>query len=510
MKLRTLAFVQMPARHRNILVGLVLALVPVLAHAVYDPILRTGFESTPTFYVAGNGNNANPGTLVQPWKTINRAVRDANGAPAGSIVYVKAGTYHEQVIIERDDIQLIGYTSVPGDQPPILANAPINPDNGNPVFPAFNPNEMPLLDGGNRASGIGMNLRDRRRITVRNFNLRNYAYGLIAGSSSRTFVESHLLDNVNVSTIGDITAEYSGIGIGLGSMSTQFSNGSRVQNALIINAAAEGLKLSGDDNEARNIRVYSTEGGTEESSTDYYVIVTGSRNRILDSYIWRQPGSAHAGHGYTIKDNADQLAGGPLIEPTENWFEHNVAVNMGEGYVVRHRGVHHNVFFDNTAYGPYDGFSESCNGGNGIAMRDGARSNDFYAMHIINGCQAISISDSSEDEALPSPLVAASANRTIGATIDRSYIGISFLDDFAPDREAGNNQIIDSNFHLVRFMFVALRPVQQMRYSGTVFGGTEDSGFAEGWFRGGDHASQVISSQFTDCTFPGVELPPDW
>jgi len=242
MKLRTLAFVQMPACYRNIIVGFVLALVPVLAHAVYDPILRSGFESTPTFYVAGNGNNANPGTLAQPWKTINRAVRDGNGAPAGSIVYVKAGTYNEQVIIERDDIQLIGYTSVPGDQPPILANAPINPDNGNPVFPAFNPNEMPLLDGGNRASGIGINLRNRRGISVRNFNVRNYAYGLIAGSEDPAFIESHLLDNVNVSTIGDITAEYSGIGIGLGSMSTQFSNGSRVQNALIINAAAEGLK----------------------------------------------------------------------------------------------------------------------------------------------------------------------------------------------------------------------------------------------------------------------------
>ena len=510
MKLRTLAFVQMPACYRNIIVGFVLALVPVLAHAVYDPILRSGFESTPTFYVAGNGNNANPGTLAQPWKTINRAVRDGNGAPAGSIVYVKAGTYHEQVIIERDDIQLIGYTSVPGDQPPILANAPINPDNGNPVFPAFDPNQMPLLDGGNRASGIGINLRNRRGISVRNFNVRNYAYGLIAGSEDPAFIESHLLDNVNVSTIGDITAEYSGIGIGLGSMSTQFSNGSRVQNALIINAAAEGLKLSGDDNEARNIRVYSTEGDTEESSTDYYVIVTGSRNRVSGSYIWRKPESAHSGHGYTIKDNADQLAGGPLIEPTGNIFENNVAVFMGEGFVVRHRGVHHNTFINGTAYGNYDGFSESCGSGNGIVLRDGAHSNDFINVHMVNTCEAIVIGDSSEDEASPTPLLAASGNRIIAAEIQRSYIGLMFTDYYAAGRDAGDNTIIDSNFNLVRFMFIAMRPVQQMRYQDTVFGGTEGTGFSEGWFRGGSYAEQVLRSQFTNCTFPNVDLPPGW
>ncbi|HEX7172790.1 MAG TPA: right-handed parallel beta-helix repeat-containing protein [Candidatus Limnocylindria bacterium] len=41
-------------------------------------------------YVATTGHDANPGTLAQPWRTPARAAQDA---PAGSTVYLRAGTY---------------------------------------------------------------------------------------------------------------------------------------------------------------------------------------------------------------------------------------------------------------------------------------------------------------------------------------------------------------------------------------------------------------------------------
>ena len=480
------------------------------ASAVYDPVFRDGFETVPAFYVsASTGSDGNPGTQAQPWKTINRAVKRIDGAPAGSIVHVRAGSYSENVVFGRDDITLAGYRNTPGDQPPILADATINPDNGDPVFPDFDPEEMPLLDGGDRASGIGIDLRDRRRISVRNINIRNYAVGVLAGNGDRGFVESHRLENVNVSTAGNTAAAYSGHGIAFGSMSTSFSNGNLVRNALIINAAAEGFKFNGDDNEAGNIRVYGTEGDTVQASTDYYVVVTGSRNRIGQSYIWRKPDSAHSGHGYTIKDNAGQQAGGPLIEATDNLFEDDVAVNMGEGFAVRHRGVRNNRFVNGTAYGRYDGHAEACNGGNGIVVRDGARANTFAGMRMIDACQAIIISDSSEDEGTPSPPYSGSGNTIVGALVDNAYIGISFREE-APVREAGDNLIVDSTFHLTRFMFLANRPAQQMRYVDTTFGGTQGSGNANGWFRGGTYATDVVRSQFDNCTFHDLTLPPGW
>ncbi len=58
-------------------------------------ILSVPATSPRTYYVAKNGNDNNPGTEVSPLLTIQKA---ANKAVAGDKVYIKAGTYSEQVI----------------------------------------------------------------------------------------------------------------------------------------------------------------------------------------------------------------------------------------------------------------------------------------------------------------------------------------------------------------------------------------------------------------------------
>jgi hypothetical protein len=50
------------------------------------------------YYVAKNGSNGNPGTITQPWLTIQYS---ANKVVAGDTVYVRSGTYNEQVFISR-------------------------------------------------------------------------------------------------------------------------------------------------------------------------------------------------------------------------------------------------------------------------------------------------------------------------------------------------------------------------------------------------------------------------
>lgn len=49
------------------------------------------------YYVATNGNDANAGTATAPWLTIQQA---ANTAQEGDIVYIKAGTYNERVLLQ--------------------------------------------------------------------------------------------------------------------------------------------------------------------------------------------------------------------------------------------------------------------------------------------------------------------------------------------------------------------------------------------------------------------------
>ncbi len=64
----------------------------------------TPTTTTPTtivsgaFYVATNGNDNNPGTEAQPWRTIQKA---ADTLTAGHTVYVKDGVYNEKVTIKN-------------------------------------------------------------------------------------------------------------------------------------------------------------------------------------------------------------------------------------------------------------------------------------------------------------------------------------------------------------------------------------------------------------------------
>ena len=63
-------------------------------------------EAATTYYVATTGNDASPGTLAAPWKTINHA---AQTAVAGDTVLVRGGTYKEYVTIAHSGSASAGY-----------------------------------------------------------------------------------------------------------------------------------------------------------------------------------------------------------------------------------------------------------------------------------------------------------------------------------------------------------------------------------------------------------------
>jgi hypothetical protein len=83
-------------------------------------ILLTAFAPVPAqaagnvYYVAKNGSNSNAGTEAQPWLTIQKA---ASTLTAGDTVYVKAGTYREQVKPKNSGTagNVITYAAYPGD-----------------------------------------------------------------------------------------------------------------------------------------------------------------------------------------------------------------------------------------------------------------------------------------------------------------------------------------------------------------------------------------------------------
>ena len=75
----------------------------------------TGYSSPgTTYYVATTGNENNPGTITQPWKTISKA---AATLTSGQSVLVRGGTYNEvvNITISGADNNWITYSSYPGE-----------------------------------------------------------------------------------------------------------------------------------------------------------------------------------------------------------------------------------------------------------------------------------------------------------------------------------------------------------------------------------------------------------
>jgi hypothetical protein len=103
-----------------------------------------------TYYVSSTGSDSNPGTLSQPWLTIQHA---ANTARAGATVYVFGGVYNESVNFPRSG----------------TARARI-------TFESY-PGQTAIIDGtGLTPSGIQglINITNQSYLTIRGFEVRDY------------------------------------------------------------------------------------------------------------------------------------------------------------------------------------------------------------------------------------------------------------------------------------------------------------------------------------------------
>ena len=104
------------------------------------------------YYVAPDGADTNPGTLAEPWKTIQKS---ANTLTPGDTVYVRGGVYNEKVNINVSGSANNGYITFRNHE-----------------------NEIPILDGTGLSvpeSNNGMFLIvDQHYIIVEGFEIRNY------------------------------------------------------------------------------------------------------------------------------------------------------------------------------------------------------------------------------------------------------------------------------------------------------------------------------------------------
>jgi len=93
-------------------------------------------------YVASDGDNVNPGTIDQPWKTIQHAVDQLQPR---NVLYIKAGTYPEEIIMT---------TSGTADKPILISN--------------FEEDRV-IIDATNKSFGIS--LRECHYVTIQGLHI---------------------------------------------------------------------------------------------------------------------------------------------------------------------------------------------------------------------------------------------------------------------------------------------------------------------------------------------------
>lgn len=478
---------------------------------LFSLLFLTSRSYANTYYVSTTGSDGNPGNLSLPWKTVTYA--SANSNP-GDTIYVKAGLYNENIVISKSGtsslpVVFIGYKTNPGDRPPILVNA-------TDPYAAFSSLDMPNFDGGNRAVGIGLNCRNQSYIKIMNLQIQNYKYGLIAGGPSQDAGNNYYF-NVNVKSIGDVNASYSGMGILLGSMGTLFSNNNILDSCMVVNSAAEAFGINGNYNSLNGCKAYCNEN-TGSAATDYYVLVSGSYNQITGCYIEMEPTLSHYGHGYSAKTNAEQFDNGlnlPAIAAEHNIFKYCVAKNMGESFCVRHRTARYNLFYHCKAIGSYSGADGSSTGrGNGVIIRDGASDNVFDGCVAENCNAAIRFNDTVEDGDKGSNPTGhpGNNNKIINGLAINCYTGIYFFDYSIPS-DAGDNIIANCTFYKIRNMFIADRSCKNMKYINDIFYGTLPV-TPGGGFKTGPFANDIVpngaTTNFSNCNFYNIEgdMPP--
>jgi len=195
------------ARRRRAAVAVVFA----IQSAVLIAVPRAASAAGATYVVSPAGNDGNPGTPSQPWRTITRALRSDSPAGAGDTVLIKAGRYDENVVNAR--------SGSPG-QPLVIAGesgTTIHPvrDGGysDGVFTTTGTHDLVVQDlnvvADTATVWAGFAFADVRNVVVqRNTATRTWASGIIvypaAGAglvtNSNVKILNNVLSDVNIMT----------------------------------------------------------------------------------------------------------------------------------------------------------------------------------------------------------------------------------------------------------------------------------------------------------------------
>ncbi|MEJ5203598.1 MAG: right-handed parallel beta-helix repeat-containing protein, partial [Anaerolineales bacterium] len=185
------------------------------------------------YFVAPTGNDANLGTIDQPWQTIQKA---ADTLTAGSIVYIRSGIYHERIIAKNSGNpgNEITYAAYPGETATIDGDGIILPDDLAGLFEIEDKSYirimgLRLINSGPFANNTAILVKGSNHITIENsvtFNTMSSGIGV--------------WDSQNIIVAGN-TIEAGGVGGGQECITIAGTTRFEVRDNTVVDCQKEGI-----------------------------------------------------------------------------------------------------------------------------------------------------------------------------------------------------------------------------------------------------------------------------
>ena len=358
--------------------------------ARFDKIEFIRIESQPptTYYVSPNGNDNNPGTSDQPWKTINYAVSKFSSVKAGDTILVKPGTYTELITLDKSGSADLGHITLKADgQGQVILKDP------NPVVGDFKEGVIQsanrgywIIDGFRieNTSWAGISLRNANNMIVQNnHTFETGASGIIVmpdnffggGEAEVTSKDIKVLNN----TIERANWRWTGTGaIGLQeALSIWGVDGFEVAHNLLKEGTREGIDAkTGSRNGTIHSNTVTGVASISGTNAGYNggpaIYVEGSRSDVFNIDVYNNIVYNNFADGIVIADEETEIGEGDVkdIRVYNNLVYGNgiVGQNGGAGIMVTSNvndveiinntvvGNVQSIFIDGTFYNGYKAF----------------------------------------------------------------------------------------------------------------------------------------------------------
>ena len=333
----------------------------VVTDAAPADVAGTDAPTGPIFYVATTGNDANDGSINNPWRTISHAMRTV---PAGATVMVRAGVYSEQV-----DVNVSG---MPG--------APITLQSYPGETGIIDGTSVPVVDG----AGL-ININAQSHLVVSGLEIRNWTSNTSAvpagifvqgAATDVQILDNHVHDIVTtVESCNGAGGNAFGVAV-YGNATTPISalviHGNELNNlrtgcseSLTINGNVDGFEVSGNlvhDNDNIGIDAIGYEGTAPSTALDM------ARNgAIRQNTVYNITGQMNPAYGGSLGADGLYVDGGQDLVIEQN-LVHNVDLGIeiasehsgrDASYVVARNNV---VYYSNLAGASVGGYDSSVGG----------------------------------------------------------------------------------------------------------------------------------------------------